>query len=111
MLSDGSAAAMLADNGGPLERHPSAAEARVAPPAQRNVDKSISCIAVFGVVGIAWHILWVVAALFLAAAIRDAWWNTSVWPRLCIAWEESYLCEGCGFIGPATSAPQQERSS
>lgn len=100
-LSGPSMTEVSGDDARPRDRRPSAAEARVAPPVFRNVDKSIGCITVFGVVGIAWHIVWVVAGIFFALAIRDAWWNTTVWPRLYIAWEESYVCERCGFIGAA----------
>jgi hypothetical protein len=88
------------DDARPREPHLSATAARAAPPVPRNVDKNIGCIAVFGVVGIAWHIVWIVAAVFLALAIRDAAWNANVWPKLYAVWEKSYMCERCGFIGP-----------
>jgi hypothetical protein len=77
--------------------------ARVAPPSPRNVDRGISCIAVFGVVGIAWHVLWIAAGIFLALAVNDASWNYSVWRKLYAAWNERYLCDRCGWIG--TPAP------
>ncbi|MEO7038623.1 MAG: hypothetical protein ABI186_01170 [Candidatus Elarobacter sp.] len=93
------------------DRPISAAALRAAPPPTRNVDKSITCVAIFGVIGIAWHILWVVSAIFFTVAIKDAWWNTTAWARRYAAWEESYLCERCGFIGPAVPTLQAECSS
>jgi hypothetical protein len=66
-----------------------------APPALRNVTRSLNCVAVFGVIGIAWHVLWIVAAGFLVAAFVDGSWNGNVWPQLYAAWEESSACDAC----------------
>ncbi len=95
------------DDGRPRAPNLSPVAARAAPPLPRNVDKNIGPIAVFGVVGIAWHVVWLVAAVFLALAIRDAAWNASVWPKLHDVWETSYMCERCGFIGPLDPRAQE----
>ncbi len=95
-------ASATGDDGRPLKRRPSPTLVRSAPPRHRDVDKAIGCIAVFGVIGIAWHVLWVVAVIFLGVAIMDAAWNKNALPKLRAVWEDSYMCEQCGFIGPMT---------
>ncbi len=73
--------------------------ARVAPPKPRNLNPALNCIGVFGVVGVAWHFVWIVAGIFLVLALNDAAWNNNVWRKQYAAWNESYLCERCGWIG------------
>ena len=74
-------------------------------PRQRDVDKCIPLIAVFGVIGIGWHVFWVLSAIFLFIAIRDLRWNTIVWPRQYAAWARLHECESCGYIGPPETSP------
>jgi hypothetical protein len=73
------------------------------PPPLRDVTRSLNCVAVFGVIGIAWHVLWIVAAGFLVAAFVDGSWNGTVWPQLHAAWEESHACEACRSSAPPDS--------
>lgn len=74
-------------------------------PRQRDVDKCIPLIGVFGIIGIGWHIFWVLSAMFLFIAIRDLRWNTITWPMRYAAWARLHECESCGYIGPPEGSP------
>jgi hypothetical protein len=62
-------------------------------------------IGVFGIIGIGWHIFWVLSAIFFVIAIRDLSWNTFTWPRRYAAWARLHECESCGYIGPPETSP------
>jgi hypothetical protein len=74
-------------------------------PRQRDVDKCIPLIGVFGIIGIGWHIFWVLSAVFLFIAIRDLRWNTITWPLQYAAWARLHECKSCGYIGPPEGPP------
>lgn len=97
---DGSRATMVcAQCGSDRLRNPGGTGAQPGPPPLRDVMRSLNCVAVFGVIGIAWHVLWILAAIFLVVAFVDGAWNGSVWPARYAAWEESHACDACGATG------------
>ena len=79
--------------------HLTAVSQRAAPPAHKNAGATVGWALGLGLLGGAYHWIWLIALFVLAAGISQASWNRTTWPKLYGEWNRFFMCERCGWIG------------
>jgi hypothetical protein len=101
--------------------HITAAASKARPPQRRGTGAPAAWTLVSGLLGLGWHMLWIITAVAALVWLSNASWNANTWPRLYQRWERTFMCERCGAVGEpavidaaataATTAPVLEGPS